>query len=148
MSAADSRPRPVLLERVTDSIEAFSLVHFLSAQGFPVHLTERPLKLALGEIPFLEAASELYLDDPSRLEEARALIGRYRSGYLGVRGTAWTCAGCGEHHEPQFGACWRCGAVRGGTPRPAVKPARSERSPFGTKPARGAKRTRGAKPSR
>ena len=116
MSAADSRPRPILLERMTDPIQAFSLLHFLISQGVPVRLDERPLKLALGEIPFLEAASELYLEDPDRLEEARTLIARYRSGYLGVRGEAWTCSGCGEQHEPQFGACWRCGALRGEGP--------------------------------
>ena len=22
----------------------------------------------------------------------------------------WECHGCGERHEPQFGACWKCGA--------------------------------------
>jgi hypothetical protein len=106
--------RPVLLERVTDAVQAFSLVHFLTAEGLPVRLRERALRLALGEIPFLEAASELYLDDPSRLDEARALIARYRSGYLGPRGAAWVCATCGESHEPQFGACWRCGKLRDG----------------------------------
>jgi len=111
-------PRPVLLERFINSVQAFSVVHFLSAEGVPVTLKERPLKLALGEIPFLEAASELYLDDPSRLEEARSLIQRYRSGYLGVRGTAWTCPTCGEQHEPQFGACWRCGTQRTGESAP------------------------------
>ena len=145
MSAADSRLRRVLLERVTGSIEAFSLVHFLSAQGFPVRLHERPLKLALGEIPFLEAASELYLEDPSRLDEARALIARYRSGYLGVRGTAWTCPGCGEHHEPQFGACWRCGVMRGEKPSHGAKPARGANQARSLKPSRGAKPVRGAK---
>jgi hypothetical protein len=114
MSIPDSAAHPVLLERFTNAVQAFSLVHFLSAQGLPVTLRDRPLRLALGEIPFLEAASELYLEDPARLDEARTLIERFRSGYLGVRGTAWTCPSCGEAHEPQFAACWRCGASRVG----------------------------------
>lgn len=114
MPATDPASRPVLLERFTNSVQAFSLVHFLSAQGLPVTLQERPLRLALGEIPFLETASELYLDDPTRLDEARSLIERFRSGFLGVRGAAWTCPSCHEHHEPQFAACWRCGASREG----------------------------------
>ena len=114
MSATEPVRHSVLLERFTNSVQAFSLVHFLSAQGLPVTLRDRPLRLALGEIPFLEAASELYLDDPERLDEARTLIERFRSGYLGVRGTAWTCPSCGEQHEPQFAACWRCGASRDG----------------------------------
>ncbi len=24
----------------------------------------------------------------------------------------WTCTGCGETSEGQFGSCWRCGSVR------------------------------------
>jgi hypothetical protein len=103
---------PVLLASLTDSIEAFALVHFLDAQGLPVILRERPLKIALGEIPFVEAAAELYLNDPARLEEAKRLIERYRAGYAGTFGRSWTCSACGETHEPQFGACWRCGALR------------------------------------
>jgi rubrerythrin len=27
-------------------------------------------------------------------------------------GPAWVCPGCGESIEPQFGACWNCGAGR------------------------------------
>jgi hypothetical protein len=109
--------RPVLLDRITDVVEAFALRAFLDAQGIPVHLSERPLAMALGEIPFFEAAAELVLDDPARLAEARELIERYRSGYVGVRGTAWRCEHCGERHEPQFGACWRCGTMRPRGPR-------------------------------
>ena len=116
MSDFESAPHAVLLERFTNSVQAFSLVHFLSAQGLPVTLRDRPLRLALGEIPFLEAASELYLEDPDRLDEARALIARFRSGFLGVRGAAWTCPTCGESHEPQFAECWRCGTPRDGYP--------------------------------
>lgn len=108
-----ARPNgPILLDRVTDAVEAFALLHFLDAQGIPVHLRERPLAMALGEIPFAEAAAELYLDDPELLDEARRLIERYRSGYAGTFGRPWTCHTCGETHEPQFGACWRCGRLR------------------------------------
>jgi hypothetical protein len=28
-----------------------------------------------------------------------------------VSGPSWHCA-CGEESEPQFGNCWKCGAVR------------------------------------
>jgi hypothetical protein len=100
------------LDRVTDQVEGFALQHFLDAHGIPVTLYQSPLAYALGDIPFSEAAASLYLEDPSRLEEALRLIERYRSGYLGVRGAAWTCTHCGENHEPQFGACWRCGTLR------------------------------------
>jgi hypothetical protein len=26
----------------------------------------------------------------------------------------WVCEGCGERHEPQFRACWKCGAEADG----------------------------------
>jgi len=105
-------PALTLLERVTNPVDAFALYHYLSAHGLPVRLWERPLRTALGEIPFLEAAAELYLEDGSRLEEARGLIARYRSGQEGVRGAVWTCPQCGETHDPEFGACWNCGRRR------------------------------------
>src|SRR5262245_28083759 len=97
-------PALTLLERVTSPVEAFALYHYLSSHGLPVRLWERPLRAALGEIPFLEAATELYLEDAARLEEARDLIHRYREGREGVRGAVWTCPGCGETHDPEFGA--------------------------------------------
>lgn len=105
-------PSRVLLEKLLDRVEAFALVHYLDAHGIPVSLAEPALRGAMGEIPFLETASELFLDDPSRWEEACALIRRYRDGATGVRGPVWQCPDCGESHEPEFGGCWNCGAAR------------------------------------
>ncbi len=102
----------ILLERITSPVDAFALYHYLSAHGLPVRLWERPLRTALGEIPFLEAASELYLEDAECLDEARRLLRRYRTGPEGVRGAMWTCPQCGETHEPEFSACWKCGRLR------------------------------------
>ena len=102
----------ILLEKLLDRVEAFALVHYLDAHGIPVTLSEPPLRAALGEIPFLETSAELFLLDHSHLEEARALIRRYREGPAAVRGSIWRCEGCGETHEPEFGDCWNCGALR------------------------------------
>ncbi len=30
------------------------------------------------------------------------------------KGEAWRCRACGEAHEGQFSACWKCGASREG----------------------------------
>ncbi len=107
-----SRSDRILLEKLLDRVEAFALVHYLDAHGLPVTLAEPPLRSALGEIPFLETASELILDDASRLEEARALIENYRGKSPAVRGSVWQCPGCDEIHEPEFGDCWNCGTLR------------------------------------
>jgi hypothetical protein len=102
----------VLLERELDPVRAFALAHYLDAHGIPVFLAERPLSGAMGEIPFQEIPAEIYLEDASRLNDARELIRRFRLGPQGVRGAVWRCAACGETHEPEFGACWNCGAAR------------------------------------
>jgi hypothetical protein len=105
-------PSRIVLERLWHPVDAFALYHYLDAQGVPVSIQERPLRSAIGEIPFLEVTTALVLEDPSRLVEARALIEHYRSGLPGVRGATWICPGCGEVHEPMFGACWNCGTTR------------------------------------
>ncbi len=105
-------PHRVVLERLLNRMEAYALYHYLDANGLPVTIHDRPLNSALGEIPFVEVTTTLYLDDPHRLDEARSLIAHYRSGLPGVRGAAWVCPQCGEGHEPMFGACWNCGHAR------------------------------------
>lgn len=107
-----STPQPILLEKLLNRVEAFSLVHYLDAHGMSVTLAEPHSRAAMGEIPFLETAAELFLDDPEQLNEALALIRKFRGGPAPVRGPIWKCPGCGEHHEPEFGACWKCGAAR------------------------------------
>jgi hypothetical protein len=111
MSLPDDTP-PILLEELLDPIQAFALRHYLIAHGVACRLPEQPLRSALGEIPFLEVPSRLYLDDPAQLDDARALIRRFRQRPGGVRGVVWSCAHCGERHEPEFGQCWNCGNLR------------------------------------
>ena len=106
------RPEAILLEKLLNAVDAFALFHYLDAQGLSVSLEERATRSAVGEIPFLETATELYLHDRTQLEEARRQIRLFREGLPGVRGPVWTCAECGESHEPQFGACWHCGSTR------------------------------------
>jgi hypothetical protein len=138
--------RSVVLERVTDNIEAFGLVSFLSAQGIPVSLRYSPLSAAMGDIPFAEAATEVVLEDPSRMAEAKEWVERYWSGYFGIRGTAWVCV-CGEAHEPQFGACWRCGSLKGhnapatGSGGGLKKPRGAPRNTGPTKPPSGTRKS-------
>lgn len=107
-----SVPKPILLEKLLSRVESFALVHYLDAHGISVSVAEPHSRAALGEIPFLETATELFLNDPSQWDEAQALIRQYRSGPAAVRGSIWECSGCGETHEPEFGECWSCGTLR------------------------------------
>ena len=107
-----NQPSRVILERFINSMEAYLVYHFLDSRGLPVSISERPLQSAMGEIPFVEITTSIYLEDVSRFQEAQELIEHYRSGLPGVRGAAWTCTECGETHEPMFGSCWNCGGER------------------------------------
>ena len=102
----------VLLEKLIDPVQAFALYHYLDAHGIAVSLVDPPLRAALGEIPYLEVPVTLFLNDPGQTGRARELIRRFRAGPPPIRGVIWRCARCGEEHEPEFGACWRCGTTR------------------------------------
>lgn len=64
-----------------------------------------------GEIPPDQALPEVWIDDDTRLDEARRLLQAWRS----PRHVAWTCRGCGERIEGPFEQCWRCGANMAGS---------------------------------
>jgi len=109
---AKSHTQRVLLEKLIDPVQAFALFHYLDAHGVPVSMVEPPLRAALGEIPYLETPTVLYLEDAGQVRRARELIRRFREGPGPIRGVIWRCPRCGEEHEPEFGSCWRCGTTR------------------------------------
>ena len=110
------RPTHILLERLTNQGEAFALYHYLDSKGFAVKLEESPLRGMMGEIPFLETATKLFLLEPEREAEARKTLAEFRSEPQGIRGTVWKCKDCGETHDPEFAACWNCGRMRDSGP--------------------------------
>lgn len=102
----------IVLERFLYPMEAYGLYHYLDSHGVPVSISDRSLRSAMGEIPFVEIATEIFLDDPEWEDEAQKLIARYKAGLPGIRGVAWICPTCAEEHRPEFGACWNCGTER------------------------------------
>ncbi|HUL63547.1 MAG TPA: DUF2007 domain-containing protein [Burkholderiaceae bacterium] len=83
----------------------------LRAAGIRCELRNTTLSGAMGEIPFLECAPQLWIEREFDEARAREILSQLRQP---PRGPQWQCPACGEALEPQFGACWRCGA-----PRPA-----------------------------
>ena len=63
-----------------------------------------------GELPPTECWPELWVAEDFQYQKAKELI----DGFLesAKEGDAWQCAACGERSEPQFSACWHCGAER------------------------------------
>ena len=72
---------------------------------------ERP-GAAMGEIPPIAAWSEVWVADPDRLDEARALVAKVMAEPE-TSGEPQTCSACGETSEAQFASCWSCGADLG-----------------------------------
>ncbi len=97
-----------LLLRADHPVLAAIWADTLRAAGIRCEVRNTALSGALGEIPFLECAPQLWVN---ALDEARAhqVLAEWRTAGGGL---PWTCTSCGEESESQFGACWNCGASR------------------------------------
>jgi len=81
----------------------------LRAAGIRCEVRNTTLSGAMGEIPFLECAPQLWVLDDRDAARASEVLEQLKRP---VTGMAWRCAECGEESEPQFGTCWNCGAGR------------------------------------
>jgi hypothetical protein len=102
------RPAPLLAS--LDSLEIHHLKNVLEAAGIRCWIRNELLARLAGEIPFTEVSLELHLVDESDRPRAEALREVWRRPP--APGPTWTCPGCGESIEGQFGACWNCGRGR------------------------------------
>ncbi len=94
-----------------DALEVHHLRNVLQAEGIRTVIRNELLSRLAGEVPFTEVAIELAVPDDADAERAARLIRQYRSSRP-PSGPGWQCPACGERLEPQFTACWRCGAER------------------------------------
>lgn len=97
-----------LLLRCDHVLQAEHYANVLRAAGIRCTVRNTALAGAIGDIPFIECAPQVWIDNTLDEHRARELLGSLRQP---VEGTAWQCT-CGETIEPQFGQCWRCGAER------------------------------------
>jgi hypothetical protein len=91
--------------------EIHHLKNLLESAGIRCRLRNEGLSTLAGEVPFTECAMQIWLENKSDRGLANSILremtGR-RATSSGTGGT-WNCAGCGEHLEAQFTACWNCG---------------------------------------
>lgn len=92
--------------RAASLIEVAHARNVLLMAGIQSEIRNQYLSGALGDLPMLETWPQLFVDDEDESAALRALARAANA----PTGTPWTCAGCGEHCEPQFTHCWRCGA--------------------------------------
>ncbi|MBL8326885.1 MAG: DUF2007 domain-containing protein [Rubrivivax sp.] len=78
----------------------------LTAAGYSARVLRAYASGIAGEIPPDQALPEIWLDDPSRLDEARIVFARW----MQPTERRWACHGCGEVIEGPFEQCWNCGA--------------------------------------
>jgi len=63
------------------------------------------------EIPLTESTPELWIQDDHHFVEAMRMKKDWQASPK-VVGSNWVCPACGETSEPQFTACWKCGATK------------------------------------
>lgn len=87
-------------------LDAQLAVDALSSLGIVTHIFNANAAGALGEVPFMQAQPEVWVDDDA--QEARA-----RGALAGLRNAPprdeKTCAHCGERNPGNFLSCWQCG---------------------------------------
>ena len=100
-----------LVARADHPLQAAIWADTLRAAGIRCEVRNTTLSGAMGEIPFLECAPQVWLVNDGDETQAHEILRQLRQP---VVGRPWRCAGCGEESEPQFGTCWKCGAERPG----------------------------------
>jgi hypothetical protein len=98
-----------LIARADHPLQAAIWADTLRAAGIRCEVRNTTLSGAMGEIPFLECAPQVWLLDAGDEAQALEILRQLRLPIVGAR---WRCAGCGEESGPQFGTCWKCGAER------------------------------------
>ena len=69
---------------------------------------------ALGDLPFLDCAPELWVLVDADAKPAQRVLREALSAQLPPGAAAWRCPQCREPNDPQFGVCWSCGAAAPG----------------------------------
>ena len=80
----------------------------LSSLGIVTHILNANAAGALGEVPFMQAQPEVWVDDDSQASRAREALAGLRNAPLRDEKT---CPHCGEMNPGNFLSCWQCGTA-------------------------------------
>ena len=91
--------------------EIHHLKNLLQSAGIRCQIRNEVLSTLAGEVPFTECGMQIWLENESDRGHANSILREMteRNASAAATGKAWICAGCGEHIEAQFTACWNCG---------------------------------------
>jgi hypothetical protein len=80
----------------------------LSSLGIATHILNANAAGALGEVPFIQAQPEVWVDDDAQEARAReALTGLLQAAPRAEK----FCPHCGELNPGNFLSCWQCGSA-------------------------------------
>ena len=96
-----------------DTMEAAFVVAMLNDHDIPATVLGELLGVARGELPATMQTQPAVFVPAENLQQAAHVLQAWLSGELAEKQPDWTCPGCGELIEGQFGLCWNCQ-----TPRP------------------------------
>jgi len=80
----------------------------LSSLGIPTHIFNAHAAGALGEVPFMQAQPEIWVDDDAQELRAREALTDFLNA---TPGEEKTCPHCGERNPGNFLSCWQCGGA-------------------------------------
>jgi hypothetical protein len=80
----------------------------LSSLGIVTHILNANAAGALGEVPFMQAQPEVWVDDDTQAARAREVLAGLRNAPLRDEKI---CPQCGETNPGNFMSCWQCGGA-------------------------------------
>lgn len=89
-------------------LDAQLAVDALSSLGIVSHIFNANAAGALGEVPFMQAQPEVWVEDDAQACQAREVL----ADFLNVQpGAERICPYCSESNPGNFLSCWRCGML-------------------------------------
>lgn len=92
-----------------NAIDAHHRANLLRSAGIRAEVRNTLLAGAVGDIPFLEAGPQIWIDDLQDAAFAHDILDQVGSA---PTQPPWRCPVCRESIEGQFAQCWSCGGMR------------------------------------
>ena len=89
-------------------LDAQLAVDVLSCLGIASRILNANAAGALGEVPFMQAQPEVWVDDDAQEMRAREVLAGLRNA---PQRAEKTCPHCGEANPGNFMSCWQCGGA-------------------------------------
>lgn len=89
-------------------LDAQLVADALASLGIATRILNAHAAGALGDLPFLQAQPEVWVEDDGQEERAREVLAALHAS---AAGSDRICPHCGEANPGNFLSCWRCGAA-------------------------------------